>query len=264
MGNMRSTGVCRRGDDGGSLHILQNDDESGGSAIRRYRDSHAQTIRRISPETAAICTVSRDADGSGENLFTGLKGASRPAAVEAGLPFLGGLIPTRAPSLCAIVSPTANRYKRLLGRTGLYGSIRVSRGRRHSSAGATTTGPRCSGRPTRGASSAESSPAPSIRTWGWRPSSRPAWTASRAAWRLGSHFSGTCTTFRSVRSKRASSNSCLKASRKRSPPSRRMPWFKSALGPELAEEFLKVKRMEWVRHHNTISPWEIETYLTLF
>ena len=39
---------------------------------------------------------------------------------------------------------------------------------------------------------------------------------------------------------------------------------RSALGPELAEEFLKVKRMEWVRYHNTVSPWEIETYLTLF
>jgi glutamine synthetase len=38
----------------------------------------------------------------------------------------------------------------------------------------------------------------------------------------------------------------------------------SALGPELTEEFLKVKRMEWVRYHNTVSPWEIETYLTLF
>jgi glutamine synthetase len=37
-----------------------------------------------------------------------------------------------------------------------------------------------------------------------------------------------------------------------------------ALGPDLAQEFLKIKRQEWVRYHNTISPWEIDRYLTLF
>ncbi|HSF32431.1 MAG TPA: type III glutamate--ammonia ligase [Candidatus Tectomicrobia bacterium] len=38
----------------------------------------------------------------------------------------------------------------------------------------------------------------------------------------------------------------------------------SALGPELTQEFLKVKRQEWVQYHNTVSQWELDTYLTLF
>ncbi|MBI2207530.1 MAG: type III glutamate--ammonia ligase [Candidatus Rokubacteria bacterium] len=42
------------------------------------------------------------------------------------------------------------------------------------------------------------------------------------------------------------------------------PVIQSALGPELAAEFVKVKRQEWVKYHNTISQWEIDRYLTLF
>jgi glutamine synthetase len=42
------------------------------------------------------------------------------------------------------------------------------------------------------------------------------------------------------------------------------PIVQRALGPELAEEFVKVKRQEWVRYHNTVSRWEIDRYLTLF
>ena len=38
----------------------------------------------------------------------------------------------------------------------------------------------------------------------------------------------------------------------------------STLGAELTQEFLKVKRQEWVRFHNTVSKWELDTYLTLF
>jgi glutamine synthetase len=38
----------------------------------------------------------------------------------------------------------------------------------------------------------------------------------------------------------------------------------SALGPELAAEFLSVKRREWVRYHNAVGQWEIDEYLTLF
>jgi len=40
--------------------------------------------------------------------------------------------------------------------------------------------------------------------------------------------------------------------------------MQDALGSELAPEFLKVKRQEWVKYHNTVSDWEIERYLTLF
>jgi glutamine synthetase len=36
-----------------------------------------------------------------------------------------------------------------------------------------------------------------------------------------------------------------------------------ALGPELAAEFLRIKRTEWVRYHNDVSPWEVGEYLTL-
>ncbi|HVL53705.1 MAG TPA: type III glutamate--ammonia ligase [Vitreimonas sp.] len=39
---------------------------------------------------------------------------------------------------------------------------------------------------------------------------------------------------------------------------------RSALGPELAEEFIRVKRQEWVRYHNSVGQWEIDQYLTLF
>jgi glutamine synthetase len=42
------------------------------------------------------------------------------------------------------------------------------------------------------------------------------------------------------------------------------PVVRQALGLELAEEFIKVKRQEWVRYHNTVSRWEIDRYLTLF
>ena len=39
---------------------------------------------------------------------------------------------------------------------------------------------------------------------------------------------------------------------------------RSALAPELAAEFLRVKRREWVRYHNHVDEWEREQYLTLF
>ncbi|PYM64247.1 MAG: type III glutamate--ammonia ligase [Candidatus Rokuibacteriota bacterium] len=42
------------------------------------------------------------------------------------------------------------------------------------------------------------------------------------------------------------------------------PIIQQALGPELSEEFVKVKRQEWVRYHNAVSRWEIDRYLTLF
>jgi glutamine synthetase len=42
------------------------------------------------------------------------------------------------------------------------------------------------------------------------------------------------------------------------------PVIQGALGAELAAEFVKVKRQEWVKYHNTVSQWEIDRYLTLF
>jgi glutamine synthetase len=42
------------------------------------------------------------------------------------------------------------------------------------------------------------------------------------------------------------------------------PVIQGGLGPELAAEFVKVKRQEWVRYHNTVSRWEVDRYLTLF
>lgn len=38
----------------------------------------------------------------------------------------------------------------------------------------------------------------------------------------------------------------------------------SALGPELATEFLKVKRTEWSNYHSAVGQWEVDQYLTLF
>ncbi len=42
------------------------------------------------------------------------------------------------------------------------------------------------------------------------------------------------------------------------------PVIRGALGPALAGEFLKVKRQEWVRYHNTVSQWEFDHSLALF
>ncbi len=42
------------------------------------------------------------------------------------------------------------------------------------------------------------------------------------------------------------------------------PVIQGALGPELAAEFVRIKRQEWVKYHNTVSQWEIDRYLTLF
>jgi glutamine synthetase len=39
---------------------------------------------------------------------------------------------------------------------------------------------------------------------------------------------------------------------------------RGALGSELAAEFLRIKRTEWVRYHNDVSRWELNEYLTLF
>jgi glutamine synthetase len=39
---------------------------------------------------------------------------------------------------------------------------------------------------------------------------------------------------------------------------------RSALAPQLASEFIRVKRTEWVRYHNQVGEWELEQYLTLF
>ena len=40
--------------------------------------------------------------------------------------------------------------------------------------------------------------------------------------------------------------------------------IQSALGAELAAEFIRVKRREWVRYHNNVGQWEVDQYLTLF
>ena len=39
---------------------------------------------------------------------------------------------------------------------------------------------------------------------------------------------------------------------------------RGGLGEPLAKEFLRVKRDEWVRYHNTVGQWEVDQYLTLF
>ena len=42
------------------------------------------------------------------------------------------------------------------------------------------------------------------------------------------------------------------------------PVVQGALGPQLAAEFIRVKRQEWVRYHNSVGQWEVDQYLTLF
>ncbi len=42
------------------------------------------------------------------------------------------------------------------------------------------------------------------------------------------------------------------------------PVVRSGLGAKLADEFIRIKRQEWVRYSNAVGPWEVEQYLTLF
>jgi glutamine synthetase len=37
-----------------------------------------------------------------------------------------------------------------------------------------------------------------------------------------------------------------------------------AMGNELAQEFLRLKRMEWVEYQRHVSEWEVERYLEFF
>jgi glutamine synthetase len=39
---------------------------------------------------------------------------------------------------------------------------------------------------------------------------------------------------------------------------------KSGLGPELAKEFVRLKRMEWVEYGRHVSDWETKRYLEFF
>jgi len=38
----------------------------------------------------------------------------------------------------------------------------------------------------------------------------------------------------------------------------------NAIGKDLAEEFLRLKRMEWVEYQRHVSAWEVERYLEFF
>jgi glutamine synthetase len=40
--------------------------------------------------------------------------------------------------------------------------------------------------------------------------------------------------------------------------------IREALGPAFCDYYIDFKRQEWSDYHNTISPWEVEKYLTLF
>jgi glutamine synthetase len=39
---------------------------------------------------------------------------------------------------------------------------------------------------------------------------------------------------------------------------------KGALGAEYANYYIQVKRDEWRRYHNSVSQWEIDTYLGVY
>jgi len=39
---------------------------------------------------------------------------------------------------------------------------------------------------------------------------------------------------------------------------------KAGLGSELAEEFIRLKRMEWIEYSRHVSSWEVERYLEFF
>ena len=39
---------------------------------------------------------------------------------------------------------------------------------------------------------------------------------------------------------------------------------REGIGQELAEEFVRLKRMEWVEYQRHVSPWEVDRYLEFF
>jgi glutamine synthetase len=42
------------------------------------------------------------------------------------------------------------------------------------------------------------------------------------------------------------------------------PLFANALGKEFIQEFVRLKRMEWVEYHRHVSDWELQRYLEFF
>ena len=42
------------------------------------------------------------------------------------------------------------------------------------------------------------------------------------------------------------------------------PVLTEAIGGDLAKEFLRLKRMEWVEYQRHVSSWEVERYLEFF
>ena len=99
-----------------------------------------------------------------------------------------------------------------------------------------------------------------------RRSSPRAWTASsatstRASRSIGRNMYEIAARADAPRGPRGTSRSRCP---RRSTSSRRTRSSSRRLGPELAAEFLRVKRQEWVRYHNDVGRWEVDQYLTLF
>ena len=89
----------------------------------------------------------------------------------------------------------------------------------------------------------------------WRRSSRPAWTASSATSTRATRSSGgTCTRRRSRRCTREGLRFIPQSLSEAIDEFEADEVVQSALGPELAAEFLRVKRQEWVRYHSTVEP----------
>ncbi len=42
------------------------------------------------------------------------------------------------------------------------------------------------------------------------------------------------------------------------------PLFREVLGGEIVDEFIKLKRMEWVEYCRHVSDWEIQRYTEFF
>jgi glutamine synthetase len=42
------------------------------------------------------------------------------------------------------------------------------------------------------------------------------------------------------------------------------PLFREVLGAEIVDEFIKLKRMEWVEYSRHVSDWEIQRYTEFF
>ena len=139
--------VRGRARDGRPLHVLQDDDQPGGPAVRRHRDAHAQAVQPPDRQRQPLplLAVGRRQERLPRRVGPPRTRASRSSPTTS----WAGCWPMHARSRRSSRRPSTATSGSRSGRTSR-APAPGSRGRRRSSPTATTTGPRCSGRPSPG------------------------------------------------------------------------------------------------------------------